>query len=189
MDRNSPPQLSTNNEGVLQDNPLYQQWISRDQGLLTLINSTLSPTTLSLVVGQTTAHGVWSILEKRYTSASQSNILNLKIDLHNIRKETTDSVNTFLQKIKDTFDCFTTVGVQIDNEEILHIVLRGLPHEYHAFSTAIRTRNDATSFEDMHVLLTAEEQSLKSSIDLSKDHSHMAIFVNANNQNNTLFSS
>ena len=111
------------------------------------------------------------------------------MDLHNIRKETTDSVNTFLQKIKDARDHLAAVGVQIDNEEILHIVLRGLPHEYHAFSTAIRIRNDATSFEDMHVLLTAEEQSLKSSIDLSKDHSHMAIFVNANNQNNTLFSS
>ena len=160
----------TNSEGTLQENPLYQQWISRDQGLLTLINSTLSPTALSLVVGQTTAHGVWSILEKRYTSASRSNILNLKMDLHNIKKETNDSVNTFLQKVKDARDRLAAVGVQIDNKEILHIVLRGLPHEYHAFSIAIRTRNDATSFEDIHVLLIAEEQSLKSSIDLAKDH-------------------
>uniref|UniRef100_A0A2N9HP43 Uncharacterized protein n=1 Tax=Fagus sylvatica TaxID=28930 RepID=A0A2N9HP43_FAGSY len=110
---------------VLQANPSYQQWISRDQGLLTLINSTLSPTALSLVVGQTTAHGVWSILEKRYTSAS---------------------------------------------------------------STTIRTRNDATNFEDIHVLLITEEQSLKSSIDLSKDHPHMAMMANAN-RNNTMFAS
>ncbi len=43
-----PPQFVTNSEGTLQENPLYQQWISRDQGLLTLINSTLSPTALSL---------------------------------------------------------------------------------------------------------------------------------------------
>lgn len=60
-----PPRFLVNNEGVSQENPLFQQWISRDQGLLTLINSTLSPTTLSLVVGQTTAHGIWSILEKK----------------------------------------------------------------------------------------------------------------------------
>uniref|UniRef100_A0A2N9J6U8 Uncharacterized protein n=1 Tax=Fagus sylvatica TaxID=28930 RepID=A0A2N9J6U8_FAGSY len=84
---------------------------------------------LSLVVRQTTAHGVWSILEKRYTLISRSNILNLKMDLHNIRKETTDSVNTFLQKIKEVRDCLAAVGVQIDNKEILHIVLKGLPHE------------------------------------------------------------
>ena len=66
-------------------------------------------------------------------------------------------------------------------------MLKGLPHEYHAFGTTIRTRNDATSFEDIHVLLTAEEQSLRSTVDLSKDHSHIAMMANVN-RNNTLFS-
>ncbi len=110
------------------------------------------------------------------------------MDLHNIKKEATDFINTFLQKIKDTRDRLAAVRVQIDNEEILHIVLKGLPHEYHDFSTAIRTRNDATNFEDIRVLLIAEEQSLKSSIDLSKDHPHMAMMANAN-RNNTMFAS
>jgi hypothetical protein len=138
------------------------------------------------VVGQTTAHGVWSILEKRYTSTSRSNILNLKMELHNIKKESTYSVNTYLQKIKDTRDRLGVVGVQVDNEEILHIVLKGLPYEYHAFYTAIHTHNDATSFEDVHVWLTAKEHSLKNSIDLSNDHSHMALLANVN-RNNTMF--
>ena len=110
------------------------------------------------------------------------------MDLHNIKKEVIDFVNSFLQKIKDARDRLVTVGVQIDNEEILHIVMKGLPHEYHAFSTVIRTRNDATSFEDIHVLLIAEEQSLKNTIDLSKDHSHVAMLANIN-CNNVLFSS
>ena len=91
-----PSQYLESSDGTLQENLLYQQWISRDQGLLTLINSTLLPTSLTLVVGQTTAHGIWSILEKRYTSASRSNILNLKMELHNIKKESIDSVNLFL---------------------------------------------------------------------------------------------
>jgi hypothetical protein len=109
------------------------------------------------------------------------------MDLHNIKKESTNSVSTFLQKIKDARDCLGVVGVQTDNEEILNIVLKGLPHEYHAFGTTIRTRNDATSFEDIHVLLTAKEQSLRSTVDLSKDHSHIAMMANVN-RNNTLFS-
>uniref|UniRef100_A0A2N9H2Q8 CCHC-type domain-containing protein n=1 Tax=Fagus sylvatica TaxID=28930 RepID=A0A2N9H2Q8_FAGSY len=63
-----PPEYLQNSNGSLQENSLYQQWISRDQGLLTLINSTLSPTALSLVVGQTTAHGVFrSIMKKSST--------------------------------------------------------------------------------------------------------------------------
>jgi hypothetical protein len=43
-----PPSFFENGEGTRQENPLYQQWISRDQGLMTLINSTLSLTVLSL---------------------------------------------------------------------------------------------------------------------------------------------
>ena len=109
------------------------------------------------------------------------------MDLHNIKKESSDSINTFLQKVKDARDRLGVVGVQIDNEKILHIVLKGLPHEYHAFGIAIRTHNDATSFEYIHALLTAEELSLKSTIDLSKDHSHIAMMANLN-RNNALFS-
>uniref|UniRef100_A0A2N9FND0 Retrotransposon Copia-like N-terminal domain-containing protein n=1 Tax=Fagus sylvatica TaxID=28930 RepID=A0A2N9FND0_FAGSY len=95
-----PPQFLPNSEGILQENPLYLPWISRDRSRPTDLDQLyFSPTAFSLVVGQTTAHGVWSILEKRYTSASRSNILNLKMELHNIKKEATDTVNSFLQKI------------------------------------------------------------------------------------------
>uniref|UniRef100_A0A2N9EJ37 CCHC-type domain-containing protein n=1 Tax=Fagus sylvatica TaxID=28930 RepID=A0A2N9EJ37_FAGSY len=160
------------------DQSNYVQWKYQITSILKAYN----------ILGFTTVLGVWSILEKRYTSASRSNILNLKMELHNIKKESTNSVNSFLQKVKDTRDRLAAVGVQIDNEEILHIVLKGLPHEYHAFSTAIRTQNDATSFEDIHVLLMTEEKSLKNSNDLSKEHAHMAMVANAN-KNATLFSS
>ena len=105
-----------------------------------------------------------------------------------MKNEATNFVNSFLQKIKDARDRLVAVGVQIDNEKILHIVMKGLPHEYHAFSTVIHTRNDATSFEDIHVLLIAEKQSLKNTVDLSKDHSHVAMLANIN-RNNVLFSS
>lgn len=38
-------------------------------------------------------------------------ILNLNMDLHNIKKEATDFINTFFQKIKDTRDRLVAVGV------------------------------------------------------------------------------
>lgn len=66
-------------------------------------------------------------------------------------------------------------------------MLKGLPHKYQAFGTAIHTRKEATSFEDIYVLLIVEEQSLRSIIDLSKDHSHIAMMANVN-RNNALFS-
>ena len=52
-------------------------------------------------------------------------ILNLNMDLHNIKKEATDFINTFFQKIKDTRDRLVAVGVQIDNVESFDSILYG----------------------------------------------------------------
>ena len=59
-------------------NPLYTQWRARDKALFSIISSTLSPSSISLVMGQTSASGIWKILVNRYTSVSRSNIVNLK---------------------------------------------------------------------------------------------------------------
>ena len=46
-------------------------------------------------------------------------------------------MNDFLQKIKIARDKQLVVGVVVDNEELLCIVLRGLPKEFAHFCFAI----------------------------------------------------
>ena len=46
------------------ENPEFHNWNQIDQALLTLINSTLSASTLSLVIGESTAQQAWNVLEK-----------------------------------------------------------------------------------------------------------------------------
>ncbi len=48
-------------------NPLFLQWKTRDKALFCLINSTLSPSAISLVMGQTSASGIWKVIVKQYT--------------------------------------------------------------------------------------------------------------------------
>ena len=166
-------------------NPDFQLWNTRDQALLTLINSTLSSAVLSMVVGHNFTQAVWKTLEHRFTSTSRSNILNLKIELHNLKKGT-ESVSSYLQKVKNTRDKLIAVGTLIDNEELLHIILKGLPREYGPFSSAIRTRNDPVSFEEIMVLLQTEEQSVIEMSDSGKEmNAAMAMFASAapNNRN------
>ena len=62
-----------------------------------------------------------------------------------------------------------TVGVHIEDEELLHIVLDGLPQGYYSFSSALRTRDDPIGYEQVHVLLTFEEKSLKHASELIKE--------------------
>jgi hypothetical protein len=77
------------------------------------------------------ASNIWQTLEKRFTSISMSNILNLMIELHNIKKDA-NPVSVYVQKIKESKGKLPTVDVNIDNEELLHIALKGLPKEFHA---------------------------------------------------------
>ena len=53
------------------------------------------------------------------------------------------------------------MGVFIEEEEVLHIVLDGLSDEFYPFCTALRTRNEPVSLKELHVLITTEERSLK----------------------------
>ena len=180
----SSTRFLTNAEGILTTtvNPDFQLWNIRDQALLTLINSTLSSSVLSMVVGHNSAQEVWKTLEQRFTSTSRSNVLNLKIELHNLKKGS-ESMTSFLQKVKNTRDKLIAVGTLIDNEELLHIVLKGLPREYGPFCSAIRTRNEPVNFEEIMVLLQTEEQSISEFSDSGKDLQSLAMFASAASNN------
>jgi hypothetical protein len=171
--------LGQNGAETQEVNPGYVQWKSRDKTLFSLLSSTLSPSAISLVMGQTTASGIWKVIFNRYTSISRSSIVNLKRELHSIKKHS-DSVTQYLQKIKEARDKLVSVGVFIDDEEILHIVLQGLPTEYHSFTSAMLTKNEAVKFKELHTLMKTEEDLLKSAVDNSNEIAHMAMAASKN---------
>ena len=113
-------------------------------------------------------------------------MLNLKLELQSIRKGN-ESMNSYLQRIKTTRDRLSAVGVLIDNEELLHIILKGLPKEYAPFASAIKTRDGILSLERLSVLLQTEEQSMKEESDPFLN-SVLAMFVSNTNKPNTSFS-
>ena len=47
--------------------------------------------------------------------------------------------------------------------------------EYYSFSSTVRTKDDPIGYEQIHVLLTYEEKSLKHAYELIKDPVHMAM--------------
>ena len=152
--------------------PDYSIWKLKEKALLTFISSTLTPSILALIVGCHLAIEVWKVLENHFSSISRSHIMNLKGELHNIRKGC-DSVDVYLQKIKVVRDKLMAVGVILDDEELLHIAIKGLPKEYNAFRSAIRTQ---VSFDELTTLLGAEEESLNDSNDVKET---FAMAVNA----------
>nr|POF07970.1 hypothetical protein CFP56_45266 [Quercus suber] len=145
--------------------PDYLVWKSKEKALVTFISSTLTPSILALTVGCATAIEVWKVLENRFSSISMSYVMNLKGELHNLKKGN-DNVDTYLQKIKTVRDKLLAVGEVVDDEELLHITIKGLPKEYNAFRSAIRTRSVHLSFDELSTMLNAKEESLNEGLEV-----------------------
>ena len=137
-------------------NPNYLIWKSKERTLLTFINSTFTPSVLAIIVGCSFAREVWKVLENRFSSISRSHMMNLKGELHNVKKGS-DPVDVYLQKIKVIRDKLIAIGILLDDEELLHVAIKGLPKEFNAFRSAIRTRSTKLSFDELTTLLNAEE--------------------------------
>jgi len=101
--------------------------------------------------------------------------MNLKGELHNVKKGS-EYVDTYLQKIKVIKDKLMAIGVLLDDEELLHVAIKGLPKEFSAFKSAIKTRSTKLSFDELATLLNAEEESLNEGMEV-KD----STFVMADN--------
>ena len=100
------------------------------------------------------------MLEKIFASISRSHVMSLRNELNAIKKGV-DSIDGYFQKIKQARDRLVVVSVFVDDEELLHIILYGLPSKYDSFSSAIRTRSDVLSVEELNDLLNAEESVIK----------------------------
>ena len=90
-------------------------------------------------------------------------------------------IDGYFQKIKQALDRLAVVFVFVDDEELLHIVLDGLPSTYDSFSFAIRSRSDVLSVEESNALLNAKERVIKK-ISNGVDQVSMAMVANFHSQ-------
>jgi hypothetical protein len=153
----SPCPFLFTDAGTQSANPAFLIWKKRDKALLTLLYSTLSSLVIAMVVGLSASLEVWNTLEERFTSTARANVLNLKMELQSIRKGN-ETITTYLQRVKTVRDKFLAVGVHTDHEELLHVILKGLPKEYAPFASAIRTRDGLLSLEKLLVLILSSIQ-------------------------------
>uniref|UniRef100_A0A2N9G021 Integrase catalytic domain-containing protein n=1 Tax=Fagus sylvatica TaxID=28930 RepID=A0A2N9G021_FAGSY len=178
----SPRQVLVNEAGIPSVNPAFLIWHKKNKALLTLLYSTVSSPVLAMVVGLTTSQEVWDKLEERFTCTARANVLTLKLELQSIKKGN-ETVSSYLQRIKTVRDKLSAVGVHSDDEELLHVILKGLPKEYAPFASAIRTRDGILSLEKLSVLLQTEEQSIQETSD-PFSNSALAMFVSHNKPSN-----
>ena len=54
----------------------------------------------------------------------------------------------------------------MDDEESLHIAIKGLPKDYNAIRSAVRTRSTQLSIDELATMLNTEEESLNEGLEV-----------------------
>ena len=123
---------------------------------------------------------MWKVLEKHFALVSRSSVMSLRNELNSIKKGI-DSIDVYFQRVTQIRDKLAIVSVILDDEELLHVALDGLPSEYASFSSFIGTRSDILLVEELNTLLNAEERAIKKRSGLV-DANTMAMAVNFQSQ-------
>lgn len=87
---------------------------------------------------------------------SRFNVLQIKNQLQG--KKGNQPISAYLQQIKQLTDTLAAVSSWLDDEDIILYTINGLPPEFDAFSTTIRLHPTQISLNELHDLLTIEDQ-------------------------------
>ncbi|KAM1229746.1 hypothetical protein ACFX15_039400 [Malus domestica] len=156
-----PPQFLADISGNLSSipNPAFEILYEKDQNIIIWINSTLSEDLIPFTVGVQSARELWQNLEKRFYGVSRSHIHQLRSNLQSMSKGTS-TIFEYLQRIKEITDAFTAAGAPVDDSDLLHLILNGLPDEYDSFMDSIHFRLADTTIDDLHGFLLSKEMAL-----------------------------
>ncbi|KAK0588878.1 hypothetical protein LWI29_006567 [Acer saccharum] len=114
-------------------NERFLDWEQQDQILLCWILSSISQEILPELVGCSTSCEAWKTIEKRFTSQSKANVMQLKLQLQTLKKGGS-TMSEYIMKKKCVFDALSHTGYGISDEDKIMYVLSGLGPKYHFYA-------------------------------------------------------
>lgn len=123
--------------------------------MLSLINSSITEDILATLVGATTARDAWRTLEKMFSSASRARVMQVRMQLNMIQKDS--SIADYFGQVKRLSDTLAAIGKRLEDEELIAYLLRGLGPDYDALVTSITTRSHTYTISDVYAHMLSYE--------------------------------
>ena len=105
---------------------------------------------LAQVVGCTSAHEVWRVIELTFATASRAQIMQIRMQLATIQKKDLTINHRVLPQSEEPrrHPSRAVIGKPLENDEVIAYILQGLPAEYDAIVTSITTCTDINTPSD-----------------------------------------
>ena len=112
---------------------------------------------VSSLHGKASPYLMWKALMDLYQSKSDQRKLVLKDRLRNIKMEKGDSIAKYLTKFTQCRDELGSVGVTVEDEDMVDLDLLGLPKAWHAYQDSVNGREKLPGWERLWSDLVQEE--------------------------------
>eukprot|EP00253_Pinus_taeda_P030443 PITA_30443 len=112
---------------------------------------------VSSLHGKATPYLMWKALIDLYQSKSDQRKLVLKDKLRNIKCEKGDSMPKYLTKFTQCRDELGSVGVTVDDEDLVSLALLCLPKIWHSYQDSVNVREKLPGWERLWSDLVQEE--------------------------------
>lgn len=171
----APPHYVLNDEGevINEETVAFKTWKQTDMALLSLLMATLEEDIVDIIIGCKTSRQAWLALQERFSAVSRVNIMQLKTELQTMRKGS-ECIEKYLQRVKSARDQLSSVGVAVPDEDVIIVILNGLPDEYSIVRTVVEGRETPITLRDLRSQLLATERRIEGSFSL---HSTLSAMV------------
>jgi len=155
-----PPRYLTEDDRVVDRiNPNYETWEVQDQTLLVWMQSTLSKSVLSRVLGSDHSYQVWDKIHEHFSLHTKTRARQFRTAM---RAVTLDgkTIEEYLHKIKGFVDELAGVGVPVCHEEYVDALLEGLSSDYALVVSVIESKKRTPSITEIEAWLYEHETRL-----------------------------
>ena len=112
---------------------------------------------VSSLHGKASPYLMWKALTDLYQSKSDQRNLALKDRLRNIKCEKGESMPKYLTRFTQCRDELGSVGVPVEDEDLVSLALLGLPKSWHAYQDSVNGREKLPGWERLWSDLVQEE--------------------------------
>jgi hypothetical protein len=131
-----PADKDTGAPAKMKANPVYADWLSRDQLVLSYLLQSLSLEVLPHVHRIESAHGVWAAVEEMFAAQSEAKVDNLLVALANTKKLQM-TTSEFLAKMQGFADELVAAGHPLQDRQLVSYILASLGKDYNALVAAL----------------------------------------------------
>jgi hypothetical protein len=107
--------------------------------------------------GKSTPYAMWKALTDLFQKSSDHRKLALKDKLRKIKMDKGDSIPKYLTNFLQCRDELGSVGIIVDDDDLLSLVLLGLPKSWHSYQDSVNGREKLPVWERLWLDLVQEE--------------------------------